>query len=116
MGDTLPDVATAWTAAFRLSNQALSESVDAPRFRAAFKALLPKVREWPAPAEILDLLPNRPPQRVIDEGPTVTPEQRAENLRLLRELSAGLLGTRALAHDHHNERARAEAHARAREE
>jgi hypothetical protein len=102
--------------AFRASRQALSQEVDLPRFREAFVRILPTLREWPAPAEILDLLPPRPPQKQITTDPEMTAEERAEGVRLLREfqlLASDLSETKAINHDHHNERARAEAHKRA---
>jgi len=115
MADTLPDVVVAWSAAFRLSRQALSEEVDAPRFRRAFTDVYPTLREWPAPADFIERLQPRPPQKMIDTGPVITEEDRVANLRMLRDLQARLAGGVALTENHHNERARAEAHARARE-
>lgn len=118
MADTLGDVADTWALAFRASRQALSQEVDLPRFHEAFRQLLPRLREWPAPAEILELLPPRPRQRALDVVTTLSEGERAEGVRMLREfqnLALGVSGKLAITDRDHNEASRANAHARERE-
>ena len=62
---------------------------DAPRFREAFVRLAARCKSWPAPAALLEVLPERPPLPALPE-PEISPEQRAENLAFLDDLLAGI--------------------------
>ena len=82
-----------WQRAFerRLGKYAIEE-VDASRIREGFMAQFPKLREWPAPADVIESMPPRPPRAALPE-PQVTQEQHQENVRrvktMLAELTAG---------------------------
>jgi hypothetical protein len=81
-----------WEQAFeqRLGRHAI-EAVDAPRIREAFRFQFPRLREWPAPADILESMPPRPPRPALPE-PKVTEEQHRENVKRVKAMVGELLG------------------------
>lgn len=61
------------------------EEVDAPRIRATFERLFAQVSEWPAPKQLLELMPARP-ARVSLPVPEPTEADRQKGREVLREL------------------------------
>ena len=81
--DTITKTADIWEQAIR--PKASVKDLDAPRIAAAFRQLFPKVRKWPGPAQLVELMPARRPQKTLDHE--ISMEQRAENRKRLQELS-----------------------------
>lgn len=61
--EILPLTADIWLAA--MERRLRIEEVDAARLKAAFRLFFPVAVRWPAPAQILELLPPRPPQPAL---------------------------------------------------
>jgi len=61
------------------------EEVDAPRIRAGFEKLFGQVQEWPAPKQLLELMPARP-ARVSLPVPEPTEADREKGREVLRNL------------------------------
>jgi hypothetical protein len=74
-----------WLRAFR--QRAFIREVDEPRIRAAFDMIFPRIREWPAPLDVIELMPPRPPQLALPEL-VVSDEQHAENVAKVKDLMA----------------------------
>lgn len=90
--DTLDGVEMVWVEALWYSNVAWDEELDSDRLRQAFRALTQRATRWPAPRELMTLLPGRP-QRTPLPPPPQTPEQKAKaeaQLAKLREMMKGL--------------------------
>lgn len=103
-----------WVMTIRSSREALNVDIDHRRFQVALKRLLPKLREWPSPYDLLAELPPRPhiPERAL---PDVPPEKMDADLVKVRELMASIFdGGKSLTNTVHNEKARAQANARAK--
>ena len=81
--DTITKTADIWEQAIRPKSSVID--LDAPRIAAAFRQLFPKVRKWPGPAQLVELMPARRPQKTLDHE--ISMEQRAENRKRLQELS-----------------------------
>ena len=88
--DTVVLTANIWERAFerRLGSNAI-EAIDAPRIREGFLVQFPKLREWPAPADIIESMPPRPPRAALLE-PQVSPEQHRENVKRFKAMWAEL--------------------------
>ena len=65
------------------------EPVDAPRIRAGFERLFGRVEEWPAPKQLLDLMPARPPRQSLPM-PEPTEADRQKGLAVLKTLKEKL--------------------------
>ena len=85
--ETLDKTGLVWMEAIGHNRSFADE--DAPRFREAFVLLAARCKSWPAPAALLEVLPERPPLPALPE-PEISPEQRAENLAFLDDLLAGI--------------------------
>jgi hypothetical protein len=72
--DMIELTADIWAQAF--AARASVESLDAPRIREGFRRIFPRVREWPAPAEVLEKMPDRPPQPALP-APRMSDEEHA---------------------------------------
>jgi hypothetical protein len=85
--------ANIWEQAFlrRLGKSAIEE-VDAPRIREAFLVNFPKLKEWPAPADIIESMPPRPKRQALPEGDT-TPERHRENVAKAKAMVADLFAS-----------------------
>lgn len=88
--DTLPLTADIWLKA--MERRLCIEAVDAERLRKAFLAFFPVAVRWPAPAQILELLPPRP-ERVKLPEPEVSAEQHAENVSRVKEMVARFMNS-----------------------
>lgn len=64
---TIEALADVWVLAF--SQRVSDEGLDAPRIRAAFAKILPIVAEWPAPKQVIDLMPARPQLQALPLPP-----------------------------------------------
>lgn len=106
--------ANSWVLAFAASGQAVTETIDLPRFREAFRRLIgdAELEWWPAPGAILKNLPPRPRQERLEDRPTdMSLEDRKANMQRLQGIMARI-GTPVNAGVQPNEKQRAEAHAR----
>jgi hypothetical protein len=65
------------------------EPVDAPRIRAGFERLFGRVEEWPAPKQLLELMPARPPRQSLPM-PELTEEERNRGRAALKTLKEKL--------------------------
>lgn len=65
------------------------EPVDAPRIRAGFERLFGRVEEWPAPKQLLELMPARPPRQSLPM-PEPTEADRQKGLAVLKTLKEKL--------------------------
>jgi len=63
--------------------------LDTQRIRAAFNRLAARADRWPAPRQMLDLLPDRPQQQRLARPP-MSDAQRRRNQARLREMMAEL--------------------------
>jgi hypothetical protein len=81
--DTITKTADIWEQAIRPKSSV--RDLDEPRITAAFRQLFPKVRKWPGPAQLVELMPTRKPQKALSNE--ISAEQRAENKKRLQELS-----------------------------
>ena len=87
--ETIALTAAAWCEALSATPIDWDEAQDSPRLRAAFAALLPQVERWPAPAQLLRLLPARPALRALPP-PRINPERRADLRESLERLRVRL--------------------------
>ena len=89
--ETITGTAEIWVRAFvaRIGSTARGE-VDAPRIRAAFCAIFPRIREWPAPIDVIELMPPRPPQPKLPE-PEIPEEERQQKVQELKEIMEDLI-------------------------
>lgn len=111
---TTADTATGWIMAFTASGQAVTEEIDLPRFREAFRRLIgdADLEWWPAPGAVLKNLPPRPRQERLEDRPTdMSAEERRGNMAKVHKLLASI-GTPVNAGVQPNEKQRAEAHRR----
>lgn len=79
--DTIELTGDIWLRAFR--QRVSIQELDEPRIRAAFDKIFPKVREWPAPLDVIELMPPRPPQLALPEQ-EVSDEQHQKNVLRVR--------------------------------
>jgi len=79
--DMIELTADIWVQAFR--QRAFIEEVDAPRIREAFRRIFPRIREWPAPLDVIELMPPRP-ERLKLPQPKVSDEEHAKNVARVR--------------------------------
>lgn len=61
------------------------EEVDAPRIQAGFQRLFGQIAEWPAPKQLLALMPDRPPRRSLPM-PEPTEADRQRGREVLQQL------------------------------
>ncbi|MDD2319155.1 MAG: hypothetical protein PHO83_03795 [Geobacteraceae bacterium] len=61
------------------------EQVDTPRIRAGFERLFGQVTEWPAPKQLIDVMPARPPRRSLPE-PELTEADRQRGREVIQQL------------------------------
>lgn len=61
------------------------EEVDAPRIRTGFERLFSRISEWPAPKQLLDLMPARPVRRALPEPP-ISAEEHEKGMEKVRQL------------------------------
>jgi len=73
-----------WYVALRKS--ADIQEVDTVRIRTGFERLFPTVTEWPAPKQLLALMPSRPPRVTLPE-PKPSDEHYEQGLQAVRKLS-----------------------------
>ena len=59
-----------WISAFMTALGRADEEIDTPRIQQAFKEALVILKEWPSPAQIIELMPRRPePKRILYDPP-----------------------------------------------
>jgi hypothetical protein len=83
--------ANIWEKAFeqRLGRNAVEE-IDAPRIQEGFRFLFPRLRKWPAPADVLESMPPRPPRKALPE-PEPTKAQHKESVKRVKTMVDELL-------------------------
>ncbi|WP_162910159.1 hypothetical protein [Azohydromonas sediminis] len=82
--DAVEAVAIAWADAIVMRGGLWDEALDAPRLRAAFRALAAHVTRWPAPAELWQHMPARPKPPAL-ERPAPAPHDKERILALLQQ-------------------------------
>jgi len=82
--DTIARTADIWYVA--MTRACTIEEVDTPRIRAGFERLFACVKEWPAPRDLLDLMPARP-ARVSLPAPEPTEADKRKGREVLRQLT-----------------------------
>jgi hypothetical protein len=87
--DTMEYIADIWLRAFR--QRVFIRETDEPRIRAAFDRIFGRIREWPAPLDVIELMPPRP-ERLKLPPPKVSAEEHAENVSRVKEMIAVLMG------------------------
>lgn len=93
--DAAEQVLYSWVTALWRMDKDWDEEADAWRLREAFTQAAGSLGRWPAPKEIVDLMPPRVGHTPL-EKPSLSEEQIAENKRRLREAArdAGLFARR----------------------
>lgn len=81
--------AMVWTDAINDHPIAWDETLDRKRIELAFRKLCSSIIEWPAPKQLIDILPRRPEQLRLPK-PDITPEQIASNKLRLAEILTNL--------------------------
>jgi len=87
--DAVDMTADIWLVAIGSRAVTWQENLDADRIRRAFATLFGRVRQWPSPAEFLDVLPARAPVAMLPI-PKLTEEQREQRRRQFAELNRTL--------------------------
>lgn len=82
--ETISLAADVWHVALRKTLDI--QEVDTPRIRLGFERLFTQVTEWPAPKQLLNLLPSRPPRVSLPE-PEKTDEEWSRGLELARKFT-----------------------------
>ena len=79
--DTMEFIADIWLRAFR--QRVFIRELDEPRIRAAFDLIFGRIREWPAPLDVIELMPPRP-ERMKLPPPKVSAEEHKKNVLRVR--------------------------------
>lgn len=82
--ETIELTAEVWADAIWGCPTAWDEALDRERLRMAFKEATRKCDKWPAPKQVLALMPKRASQLMLSE-PKLTEEQRKANLLKIRQ-------------------------------
>lgn len=61
----VPHMVSVWCEALMAVNIQWNETLDKPRLRAAWKAMLPTLDQWPTPAQFLRHMPARAPKTAL---------------------------------------------------
>ena len=72
--EMFPITVKVWIETFGTALGRADQSLDEPRIRAAFKEARTKLTKWPAPFQILELLPRRPEVKKIHYDPPADPD------------------------------------------
>jgi hypothetical protein len=86
--DMIELTADIWVHAF--ARRVSVEGIDAPRIREGFMRIFPRIREWPAPLDVIELMPDRSPQPRLP-APEVSNEQWQRDQQRFDEILNGLL-------------------------
>ncbi len=86
--DTMEFIADIWLRAFR--QRAFIQELDEPRIRAAFDRIFGRIREWPAPLDVIELMPSRP-ERVKLPPPKASAGEHEKNVLRVRMMIESLL-------------------------
>lgn len=84
--DMIELTADIWVESF--AQRVSIEGLDAPRIREGFRRIFPRIREWPAPIDVIELMPNRPVRQALPEPEVKDLDPRVREL--IRDLSARL--------------------------
>ncbi|MFH1027799.1 MAG: hypothetical protein V1791_07345 [Pseudomonadota bacterium] len=88
--DMIELTADIWVRAFR--QRVFIQDVDEPRIRVAFDRTFSQVREWPAPLDVIEQMPRRPPQLSLP-APEVSAEEHAAKAAELKRKIAELVNS-----------------------
>jgi hypothetical protein len=83
--DVLPGTARAWVEALT-HGRAWDQQRDTPRLRAAFSRLLAEAERWPAPRELLTMLPEVPRAPALTHDRGIPTDRAAKAQHLARVL------------------------------
>jgi hypothetical protein len=83
--DMVELTADIWLQAFTRRMGIAVEELDAPRIAEGFRRLFPVAREWPAPADVLGMMPGRPPQKRLP-APVPTEAEHRENVVKVKQM------------------------------
>lgn len=86
--DSIEFTADIWVRAFR--QHVFIRELDEPRIRAAFDRIFGRIREWPAPLDVIERMPPRPPQKALPP-PETSPEQHAMDVARVRVMVGSFL-------------------------
>ncbi len=86
--EILPGTAETWLEA-ATHERKWDQGRDVPRVRAAFATMCRERRQWPAPRDFMDALPEFQPSALGYEAKPVTQEQAAENIARLKSMLSG---------------------------
>lgn len=86
--DMIELTADIWVQAF--SQRCFYPGDDAPRIREAFRRIFPKIREWPAPIDVITLMPSRP-ERAKLPAPKPSATEHAENVARVKSMLKDLV-------------------------
>lgn len=86
--DMIELTADIWVAA--IGQKVSDERLDAARIAEGFRRIFPLIREWPAPIQVIELMPARP--RLVELPHILTPAQRRENKSRLQAIAAIIVG------------------------
>lgn len=79
----------AWEVAFEKSNQLHVEQIDRPRVETAFTNLIPTLKQWPAPAQVIELMPRRKPVESITYDPPADADKARKVFSICMKLASG---------------------------
>lgn len=88
--DMIELTADIWVRAFR--QRVFIQDVDEKRVRVAFDKIFSRVREWPAPLDVIELMPPRPPQLALPP-PVLADEEHAAKAAEVKQKIADLVNS-----------------------
>ena len=92
-----------WVESFATALGRLSEDLDRPRIKKAFKTIRPRLVQWPTPYQVLELMPRRPELERIEHnekpmaGEKVSQFSQLLEKRINGEITQEELETQSLA-------------------
>jgi hypothetical protein len=85
--DTIELTLDVWLAA--IGQKVSVEALDAPRIREGFRRLFAKTKEWPAPFQVIELMPRRKPVPAITHE--ISDKERSNNRERIREIARSII-------------------------
>ena len=89
-GSDIKSLAAAWSSIFQDEIGFPIREIDGPRIAQAFKKAAARLDRWPAPGQVLALMPPRPQRQALDNLPEPDPERdKAAIKNILTMLNGG---------------------------
>ncbi len=88
-GSDIKSLAAAWGSIFNDEIGFPIRKIDGPRISQAFKKAAARLDRWPAPGQVLALMPPRPARRALDNLPEPNPERDLAAIKKIQEMLAG---------------------------